>query len=85
VAAAPPAAVAAPPPAAPAPVLHDVQVNARPWAWIRIDGESVGVTPLVHRDLSEGEHEFEATYPDGRQERRTVAIGPDSRFVSFPE
>jgi len=82
--AAPPAVAAAPPPVA-APALHDVQVNARPWAWIRIDGRSVGVTPLVHRDLAGGEHEFEATFPDGRQERRTVEIGPGSRFVSFPE
>jgi hypothetical protein len=77
--------VAAALPAEVAPALHDVQVNARPWAWIRIDGESVGVTPLVHRDLPAGEHEFEATFPDGRQERRTVAIGPEARFVSFSE
>ena len=82
-----PAAVASAPPAEPTPALtyHDVQVNARPWAWIQIDGRPVGVTPLVHRDLASGEHEFEATFPDGRQQRRTVAIGPDSRFVSFQD
>jgi hypothetical protein len=81
------AAVAAPPPVAPAaaPSRHDVQVNALPWAWIRIDGKEVGVTPLVQRGLDAGPHEFEATFPDGRQERRTVEIGPDSRFVAFAQ
>jgi hypothetical protein len=79
--------VSAPPPVVPvaAPVRHDVQVNARPWAWIRIDGQAVGVTPLVQRGLVAGSHEFEATFPDGRQQRRTVEIGPDSRFVSFAD
>jgi hypothetical protein len=79
-----PAAVSAAPPAVATSTLLDVQVNAQPWAWIRIDGQSVGVTPLIHRDVPSGEHEFEATFPDGRQERRTVEIGPDSHFVSFP-
>jgi hypothetical protein len=80
-------AVSAAPPVVPvaAPARHDVQVNARPWAWIRIDGEAVGVTPLVQRGLTAGSHEFEATFPDGRQQRRTVEIGPDSRFVSFAD
>jgi hypothetical protein len=63
---------------------HDVQVNAQPWARIRIDGQSVGVTPLIRRNVPSGEHEFEATFPDGRKLRRKVEIGPDSRFVSFP-
>ena len=79
------AVASAPPEPAPPLTYHDVQVNARPWAWIKIDGKAVGVTPLVHRDLASGAHEFEATFPDGRQQRRTVAIGPDSRFVSFQE
>lgn len=84
-------AVSTPPPSVP-PVVpaaalsrHDVQVNARPWAWIQIDGEAVGVTPLVLRGLAAGAHEFEATFPDGRRERRSVEIGPDSRFVSFSD
>jgi hypothetical protein len=71
--------------AAAAPSRHDVQVNARPWAWIRIDGEAVGVTPLVQRGLAAGPHEFEATFPDGTQQRRSVEIGADSRFVSFSD
>jgi hypothetical protein len=81
------AAVEAAPPVVPvaAASRQDVQVNARPWAWIRIDGQAVGVTPLVQRGLAEGPHEFEATFPDGRQARRTVEIGPDSRFVSFAD
>ena len=92
VAAPPPAAaaaadVAAAPglPAAPAPEPErwSVHVNAQPWAWIRIDGAEVGATPLVAPDVPSGAHEFEATFPDGRRERRVVEIGPDSRYVSF--
>jgi len=92
-AAAPPDVAAAPPPAAAAPELRaapapeperwSVHVNAQPWAWIRLDGAEVGATPLVAPDVPSGAHEFEATFPDGRRERRVVEIGPDSRFVSF--
>jgi hypothetical protein len=75
---------AAPPVARAAAVsFQDVQVNAYPWARIRIDSQPVGVTPLVRRNVPNGEHEFEATFPDGRKLRRKVEIGPDSRFVSF--
>ena len=43
------------------------------------------LTPLVQRDLTAGPHTFEATFPNGRQQQRTVEIGPDSRFVSFAD
>jgi len=76
-----------PPPRAEAlnepPPAWTVHVNAQPWAWIRIDGKEAGATPLVHAGVAAGPHEFEATFPDGRRERRVVEIGPDSRFVAF--
>jgi hypothetical protein len=59
-------------------------VNARPWASIRIDGEELGVTPLNRPDTRPGRYEVEATFPDGRTVRRTVEVGPDSHFVTFP-
>ena len=76
-----------PPPRAEAlnepPAAWTVHVNAQPWAWIRIDGKEVGATPLVHADLAAGPHEFEATFPEGRRERRVVEIEQNNRFVAF--
>jgi hypothetical protein len=73
----PPASVAARPPV----TLH---VNARPWATIRLDGETIGMTPLSLPGTRPGRYELEAELPDGRVVKRVVEIGPDSRFVSFP-
>jgi hypothetical protein len=81
------AAVSAPPPpepaatAAPQPIR--VRVNARPWAFIRVDGVAVGPTPLSHLHLSEGPHEFEAEFADGRRLKQEVVIGPEQRWVSL--
>lgn len=61
-----------------------LQVNARPWASIRFDGEDLGATPLIRPDTLPGRYEVEATFPDGRVMTRVVQIGPDSRFVGFP-
>jgi hypothetical protein len=70
------------PVAASSPVtLH---VNARPWATIRLDGETIGLTPLSRPGTRPGRYELEAELPDGRVVKRVVEIGPDSRFVSFP-
>ena len=66
----------------PSPVtLH---VNARPWATIRLDGETIGVTPLSRPGTQPGRYVLEAELPDGSVLRRVVEVGPDSRFVSFP-
>jgi hypothetical protein len=69
---------------APAPPLVRVQVNADPWAYIRVDGVEVGATPLGNLQLPAGPHEFEAHFPDGRRLQRRVEIGPELRFVSLP-
>jgi hypothetical protein len=73
--------VSAAPVSIPPPVR--VQVNARPWAMIKVDGVDVGPTPLGHLELTPGVHEFEARFPDGRVLRRRVEIGPTRRLVSL--
>jgi hypothetical protein len=77
----PAADVAAPPPA-PAPLTR-VRVNARPWAYVRVDGVEVGPTPLSHLRLEAGPHEFEAQFADGRRLRQQVIIGPGEHSVSL--
>ena len=77
----------APPPVGAAPAAAPdvrVQVNARPWARIRVDGVDAGSTPLSHLLLASGPHDFEAEFPDGRVVRRRIEIGPEQRFVSLP-
>jgi type II secretory pathway predicted ATPase ExeA len=73
-------------PAAP-PAAEDlvgVQINAEPWATIRVDGQEVGVTPLAGIRLTRGPHRFEAVFPDGRTETRVVEIDDARRFLVFP-
>lgn len=82
---APSAAPAAPVEEAPPPAPVAVQINATPWAEIWIDGESVGVTPLAGVRLTPGAHRFEARFPDGSREERTVEIGAVERYVVFPD
>jgi hypothetical protein len=60
-----------------------VRVNARPWAWIRVDGVKVGATPLSHLRLEPGPHEFEAEFADGRRSQRTIVIASDDTAVSL--
>jgi type II secretory pathway predicted ATPase ExeA len=82
------AAPAAPPAEAPTPApaaqdLVGVQINAEPWATIRVDGQEVGVTPLAGVRLTRGPHRFEAVFPDGRTETRDVEIDDARRFLVF--
>jgi hypothetical protein len=60
-----------------------VQVNARPWAVIRVDDVEVGPTPLSHLQLSPGPHEFEASFADGRSVRRRIEISSEQRSASL--
>jgi len=81
----PPAAAAAlpePPPVSSGPPIR-VRVNARPWAFIRVDGVAVGPTPLSHLHLDAGPHEFEAEFADGRRLKQEVVIGPEQDSVSL--
>jgi hypothetical protein len=68
---------------APSRLFVGVQVNARPWAQIRVDGRDVGATPL-RVPLPPGAYDFEAALPDGQTLQRRVEIGPAQRFVAFP-
>jgi type II secretory pathway predicted ATPase ExeA len=61
-----------------------VQINAQPWAEIYIDDAIVGVTPLGGVMLTPGVHSFEARFPDGRLESRTLEISAERRHVTFP-
>jgi hypothetical protein len=72
-------------PAPEAPERVSVQINATPWAEIRIDGVAVGITPLSGVELEAGEHAFEARFPDGRSESRRVAVDAENRFVAFEQ
>jgi type II secretory pathway predicted ATPase ExeA len=61
-----------------------VNVNADPWAEIRIDGLDVGQTPLADIPLLAGPHHFRAKLPDGRILERDVSIDAENRFIVFP-
>jgi type II secretory pathway predicted ATPase ExeA len=60
-----------------------VQVNARPWANIEVNGVDLGPTPIAGIPLLAGPHHFRARMPDGRVIERTVVISADDRFVVF--
>jgi AAA domain-containing protein len=69
--------------AAPAAQPVNVQVNARPWARIWIDGVDLGATPFQHR-LAPGHYLLEAEFPNGRHIRRAIDVSAERRFVSLP-
>jgi len=62
----------------------NVQVNARPWARIRINGIEVGSTPLSQR-LAPGVYQLEAEFPNGERIARKIDVDPKHRFVSLRE
>jgi len=63
-----------PPAAAPTVIQHAMlNVNARPWATVWLDGRPVGETPLANLRVPVGEHELIFRHPD-LGERRVVAV-----------
>jgi type II secretory pathway predicted ATPase ExeA len=70
----------APPPAA---TTLSVQVNARPWANIEVDGVDLGPTPIAGIPLLAGRHRFRARMPDGRVLERVVDVSAENRFITF--
>lgn len=74
----------------PAPVIEpvnelvNVQVYARPWARVSIDGVDVGPTPLTQR-LAPGVYLLEAEFASGERIERKIEVGPKRRFVSLRE
>src|SRR5690606_21896116 len=79
---APPAEAAPEAAAAAEPVL--VNVNARPWAHIAVDGEALGVTPLGNVPIEPGLRRIRAEMADGTVIEREVRIDAANRRVSFP-
>ena len=61
----------------------NLQVNARPWARVRINGVDVGPTPLSQR-LAPGTYRLEAEFPSGERIQRKIDIGQKTRFVALP-
>jgi hypothetical protein len=81
----PPAVVtpATPPPATPPPVASGrLQILARPWAEVAVDGRAVGTTPFRPLELPAGEHTVVFTHPDYKpfQRRVTVTDGQTTRL-----
>jgi hypothetical protein len=61
-----------------------VNLNARPWARVAVDGRELGVTPLGNVPIVPGLHRFRAEMADGSVVEREVHIDGDSRRVTFP-
>ena len=73
-----PAATSAPA-ATPAPVVETtglLQIVARPWAEVSVDGSPVGTTPFRPLKLAAGPHTVMFTHPDYKPFRRQVTVRP---------
>lgn len=61
-----------------------VNVNADPWAYVELDGRSIGTTPLADVPMEAGSHRVVARFPDGLVVARTVEVDAYSRYFRFP-
>jgi serine/threonine protein kinase len=52
-------------------------IDAAPWATIYLDGERLGVTPLVGVTVPSGPHTLKAVAEDGRTQALRIDVGPD--------
>lgn len=59
-----------------APKMAFLSVDASPYATVFIDGEKMGVTPLVRMELTPGLHRMVARTEDGRTKRFTLQLDP---------
>ena len=51
-----------------------VSVNARPWAEIVLDGDSVGQTPLANLSVTVGPHEMVFRHPQLGERKQTIVV-----------
>jgi hypothetical protein len=51
-----------------------ISVNARPWAEVTLDGESVGQTPLANLPVTVGSHEIVFRHPQFADRRQTIVV-----------
>jgi hypothetical protein len=58
-------------------------VNAIPRAAIRLDGASLGETPIVRHPVAPGRHHVAARFQDGREQERTVHVSGDEVYLMF--
>jgi len=73
-----------PQPLAAPPAGPRLNVNARPWAEIQLDGNPVGETPLGELRVTPGAHVVSAKLPDGRVVERSVEARAGDVYVVFP-
>lgn len=67
----------------PAVVRIDLTVNANPWARVRLDGRSLGVTPVRRHAIPVGRHHIVFENPERRLEQRFEArVGRDMTVVA---
>jgi hypothetical protein len=52
-------------------------VNARPWADITLDGNSIGQTPIANLPVSIGSHEMVFKHPQFGERKQTVTVSVD--------
>lgn len=55
-----------------------LNINARPWAEVSIDGKSVGETPLANVILAPGEHEVVFRHPSLGERRQKAVVRSDA-------
>ncbi|MCK6552218.1 PEGA domain-containing protein, partial [Myxococcota bacterium] len=64
-----------------------VTIGAQPYALVRIDGQEVGVTPIMRKKLPAGPHEIQLVSPDTGEVRLkksvTLADGEHQR-ITYP-
>ena len=51
-----------------------VGINARPWAEVAVDGETVGQTPIANLSLAIGPHEVIFRHPQLGERKQTVVV-----------
>ena len=51
-----------------------VNVNARPWADVSIDGRDLGQTPIANVEVTVGTHEIVFRHPQFGERRQTVIV-----------
>jgi eukaryotic-like serine/threonine-protein kinase len=51
-----------------------LSIDSTPWATIYLDGNSLGMTPIVKRSVAAGRHKLRAVTKDGRTRERTIEI-----------
>jgi len=62
-----------------------VSFNADPWAYIEVDGDPIGATPIAEHPVAPGHHRIVASLPDGRVVEREVEIDDGgSHHIVFP-